>query len=83
MKKRDILGPGGNAFSLLALAQSLSKQLDLDEAKIHEEMTSGNYNDLLTVFNKYFGSVVMLVSPIEIPDVDPTLYTIDDKNEYI
>jgi len=83
MKKRDISGQGGNAFSLLELAENLSKQLDLDEKKIYVEMTSSNYENLLSTFNKYFGSVVTLVSPTEIPGVDSALYTIDGENEYI
>ena len=37
-----------------------AKQLELDSDKIIEEMTSGDYDNLLDVFDKYFGSFVTL-----------------------
>ena len=56
----DLTGPEGNAFCLLGYAKKFARQLGLDESKIHSEMTSGNYEDLLQVFNKYFGDFVVL-----------------------
>ena len=56
----DFTGPEGNAFCLLGYAKKFARQLGLDENKIHSEMTSGNYEDLLQVFNKYFGDFVVL-----------------------
>ena len=56
----DLTGPDGNAFALLAYAKSYAKQLDLPFDKIKDEMTSGDYENLIQVFDKYFGSFVIL-----------------------
>jgi NAD(P)H-flavin reductase len=53
----DISGPGGNAFNLLGVAMGFAKQLGLDFAPIRAEMTSGDYENLIKVFDKYFGDV--------------------------
>lgn len=59
----DLTGPDGNAFSLMARAVDLGKQLGYEShycAKIQEEMTSGDYENLISVFDKYFGDYVIL-----------------------
>lgn len=56
----DLLGPDGNAFALIALAENLGKQLGIDYNKVRKEMTSGDYDNLLIVFDKYFGDYVIL-----------------------
>jgi hypothetical protein len=56
----DLTGPEGNAFSLMARATSFAKQLGLDGASIVEEMTSSDYENLVSVFDKYFGDYVIL-----------------------
>lgn len=56
----DLSGPGGNAFSLLALANRLAKVCDFDSEKIREEMKEGDYEHLLEVFERYFGDFVTL-----------------------
>lgn len=56
----DLTGPDGNAFVLLGHASRLSKQLNFDFDKIRDEMTSGDYENLIQVFDKYFGSIVTL-----------------------
>jgi len=56
----DLTGPQGNAFSLLGTARKLAKQLDLDFNQIKNEMTSGDYENLIQVFDKYFGEFVIL-----------------------
>ena len=56
----DLTGPDGNAFVLLGKAKNFAKQLELDGDKIVDEMTSGDYEHLLKVFDKYFGSFVTL-----------------------
>ena len=65
-RKREInlLGPDGNAYFLLATADNLSKQLDLGDdvrEKISDEMKSSDYENLIKVFDKHFGSIVDLV----------------------
>ena len=56
----DLTGPDGNAYVLLGYAKNFAKQLDLDFNKIREEMTSGDYENLLEVFDSYFGSFVVM-----------------------
>lgn len=57
----DLSGSGGNAWSLMGLATNYAKQLGLDGKAICEEMRSGDYENLLQVFDKYFGEYVDLV----------------------
>lgn len=57
----DISGSDGNAFVLIGYARKFAKQLDLDFKPIKDEMMSGDYDNLLKVFNKNFGNVVDLV----------------------
>ena len=56
----DLTVPDGNAFVLLGNAKNFAKQLDLDGDKIINEMTSGDYENLLEVFDKYFHGFVTL-----------------------
>ena len=56
----DLTGPQGNAFFLLGTAKNLAKQLGLDGNEIQKEMMSGDYENLLQVFDENFGSVVTL-----------------------
>ena len=56
----DLTGPAGNAFYLIAEATNLSKQLGFDGKKIVEEMQSDDYENLISVFDKYFGEYVIL-----------------------
>lgn len=56
----DLTGPAGNAYSLLALAGQLARQLDLDEDAIRSEMMSGDYQNLIAVFDRHFGDRVIL-----------------------
>lgn len=56
----DLTGPEGNAFVLIGYASKWAKQLGLDSKKIQEEMTSGDYENLVGVIEKYFGNYVTL-----------------------
>lgn len=56
----DLNGPEGNAFVLMGYANQYAKQLGLDKQKMTEEMTSGDYENLIQVFDKYFGDYVIL-----------------------
>jgi len=56
----DLTGPEGNAFVLLGYAKNLAKQLDLDFEQIKAEMTSSDYENLIQVFDNYFGEYVIL-----------------------
>ena len=56
----DLTGPDGNAFTLIAYGSRLAKQLGLDKDVIQKEMMSGDYENLLKVFDKHFGHFVTL-----------------------
>ena len=56
----DLTGPQGNAYYLLGTAKNLAKQLDFDSNKILNEMQSGDYENLIQVFDKHFGMLVTL-----------------------
>lgn len=56
----DLIGPDGNAFVLIGYAKRLARQLDLDGKKIADEMMSGDYENLINVFEKNFGEFVTL-----------------------
>jgi len=56
----DLTGPDGNAFALMGYAKQFAKQLGLDSEEIISNMTSGDYENLLQVFDENFGSFVIL-----------------------
>jgi len=56
----DLTGPQGNAYALLGQAKILAKQLELDFDKISTDMMSGDYENLLQVFDANFGNYVVL-----------------------
>ena len=71
MKTIDLSGPDGNAFVLLGMARTWSRQLGKDGKAITAEMTSGDYQKLLKVFRREFGTVCTLVNaPGESDDGD-------------
>lgn len=57
----DTTGPDGNAFALLARGRKLASQLNMEWKPIETEMTSGDYENLLEVFDKHFGEYVDLL----------------------
>lgn len=56
----DLTGPDGNAFALMGYAKRFAKQLNLDSNKIISNMTSGDYENLIQVFDDNFGDFVIL-----------------------
>jgi hypothetical protein len=56
----DLTGPDGNAYSLMGYATNLAKRLGIDPKPIIEDMKSGDYENLVSVFDKHFGSFVTL-----------------------
>lgn len=56
----DLTGPQGNAFYLLGLAKNLCKQLDIDTQVVLDEMRESDYENLVQVFDGYFGKFVTL-----------------------
>lgn len=55
----DLTGPEGNAYMLLAYARGWSKELGLDWSEVQEELTSGDYENLVLTMDKYFGHFVI------------------------
>ena len=53
-------GVQGNANNLMATAMNLANQVGLDGDKIIVEMKSGDYINLVKIFDKYFGKYVVL-----------------------
>jgi len=56
----DLTGPQGNAFFLMGQAGQYARRLGLDGDQIINEMKSGNYENLVQVFDRYFGDYVIL-----------------------
>ena len=56
----DLTGPQGNAFYLMKRAIELSKQLGLNSDSILSDMKSSDYEHLIQVFDRHFGSFVIL-----------------------
>ena len=56
----DLTGSQGNAYFLLGTAKNLAKQLELDPDPITQEMISGDYENLIRVFDRYFGEYIIL-----------------------
>ena len=56
----DLTGPEGNAFFLMGQANRFARDLGLDGDTIINEMKSVNYENLVQVFDRYFGDYVIL-----------------------
>jgi hypothetical protein len=56
----DLTGPQGNVFVLIGYAKNFAKQLGLEPNEIQKEMMSGDYENAVNVFDKYFGEFVIL-----------------------
>lgn len=56
----DLTGPEGNAFVLMGYAKRFAEQLGIDGNQVVAEMTSGDYENLIQVFDGYFGDFVIL-----------------------
>lgn len=54
-RKIDLTGPEGNAYVILSIAREYAAQLDFNWETIRSEMTSGDYENLISVFDSYFG----------------------------
>jgi len=62
----DLNGPEGNAFGLLGLANRCMRELDYDDVRCQEikaEMKSGDYRNLVEVFEREFGEYFDIILP--------------------
>lgn len=57
----DLKGSDGNAFNLLAIAKDLSHVNKFDWDKIYSELTSSDYDNLITVMENYFGDQIIFL----------------------
>ena len=56
----DLTGPEGNAYVLLGFAKKFSTAMEKDWPAIEKEMMSSDYENLVEVFDREFGDVVVL-----------------------
>ena len=56
----DLSGEDGNAYRLLAITRDLCKKTGMEWEPVYKEMTSGDYENLLQVMEKYFGNVLLM-----------------------
>ena len=56
----DLSGPDGNAYALLAYAKKFSQDLDKPYDELITQMTSGDYDNLIKVFDEAFGDFIIL-----------------------
>ena len=56
----DLTGPQGNVYFLMGTAMKLCKELNLDKESVLSEMQSGDYENAIQTFDKYFGMIVDL-----------------------
>ena len=54
----DLTGPDGNAYVLLGYAKRYARALDMDADVVCDDMMSGDYEHLLSVFDGHFGHMV-------------------------
>lgn len=62
----DLAKPEGNAFQLIAIAETTAKKLGMSKAEteqIVEDMQSDDYEHLINVFDKHFGMLFDLIRP--------------------
>ena len=56
----DLTGPKGNSFYILGTAKKLCRSLEKDWEEINKRMISGDYENLISVFDEEFGEYVIL-----------------------
>ena len=67
----DLQGPQGNAFALMAYADDFLRQMDRRHEfnAMRTDMMSGDYDNLIRIFEENFGEYVTLVGkPDEVFD---------------
>ena len=56
----DLTGPQGNAFAILGCARDLAKATGKNFENIKKRMKSGDYENLIKVFEEEFGDYVIM-----------------------
>ena len=60
----DISGPDGNVFAIMGAYKNYARQLKHSrqhQEKIIEEMMSGDYDNVLDIFERELGTVITLI----------------------
>ena len=60
MVEIDLTGEQGNVFNLIGTGMNYCRQLGLNQKDFLNEMTRGDYENSVKVFDKYFGHFVIL-----------------------
>ena len=60
LKPKQEINFNEDMFTLIAQAKPLCRQLGLSFDKVRAEMTTGDYNNLIKVYNKYFNKMVSI-----------------------
>ncbi len=56
----DLTGPEGNAYFLMGTAKKLCREFGINSKPLLDEMMSSDYENLIKVFDKNFGTFVTL-----------------------
>lgn len=67
-KQIRLSSPDGNAFVLIGMASNLAKQIGLNHEEIISEMKKGDYKNLVSIFDYYFGDYVDIIDDIDLFD---------------
>lgn len=60
MMEIDLTGPDGNVFHLIGVGRNMCGPLGIDKSEFTKEMMSGDYENAINTFEKYFGDYVVL-----------------------
>jgi hypothetical protein len=61
MVEIDLTGEQGNVFNLINTGMNYCRQLGLNQKDFFNEMTKGDYENSVKVFDKHFGHFVKLL----------------------
>lgn len=56
----DLNGPDGNAFILLSITKDLCHKTGIEWEPVKNEMTSGDYENLIQTMDRYFGDLIVM-----------------------
>ena len=66
----DLAGPEGNAYVLLGIAHGLLEEQGMDPDMYITMMKSGDYGNLVRLFNELFGEFFTIVLPAEVETLE-------------
>jgi len=81
MKHVNLDGPEGNALAIMGMVQGWCRQLGRDSKPILDEMQAGDYDHLVDVARREFGSVAVFEHEDEDDESDWDLADDEDEDE--